>query len=210
MQPKSFNQRESGFSLIELVLVVTLMGIMMAIAVPQLVGQRRLLRTAAIPREMITQLRNARQQAITQRESFTFQYNNITKQILIIDNNAGGVAVLNSPAYPNNPGSKVVATSSLAVGGLSSTEINYGIPTGVPTTALDDSVLRTNLTSGKVNITFQPDGTVIDANGNPLDRALFIYNSQLPKETAAAISIVGSGGRVKLWRYDKAKNKYVE
>jgi len=204
------NQRESGFSLVELVLVVTLMGIMTAFAVPQLIGQRRLLRTAAIPREMMTQLRNARQLAMSERESFTFQYNNITKQILIIDNNASGAAVLNSPNYPTNPGSKVVATSSLAVGGLSSTEINYGIPTGVPNAALDDSVSRTNLTNGKVNITFQPDGSIVDANGNPLDRALFIYNSQLPKETAVAISIVGSAGRVKLWRYDMATNKYVE
>lgn len=196
--------------MVELGLVVTLMGIMTAIAVPQLIGQRRLLRTAAIPREMMTLLRNARQLAMSERESFTFQYNNITKQILIIDNNASGTAVLNSPSYPNNPGSKVVVTSSLAVGGLSSTEINYGIPTGIPTAALDDSVSRTNLTSGKVNITFQSDGSIVDANGNPLDRALFIYNSQSPKETAFAISIVGSAGRVKLWRYDKTANKYVE
>jgi hypothetical protein len=61
-----------------------------------------------------------------------------------------------------------------------------------------------------VNITFQPDGSVIDANGNPVNRALFIYNTQAPTDTAAAISVLGAAGRVKLWRYKSNVNKYVE
>ena len=93
--------------MIELVLVFTLMGIMSALAVPQLVGQRRL-RTASVSQRDEDSNYPVPDSRQSHRESFTFQYNNITKQILIIDNNASGVAVLNSPAYPNNPGSPVV------------------------------------------------------------------------------------------------------
>jgi Tfp pilus assembly protein FimT len=183
---------------------------MTAIALPQLIAQQRLIRSAGVAREIATQLRFARQQAMSQRQSFTFQYDNVTKQISIIDNNASGTSVLTDGLYPNNSGSTVVITSSLTTGGLAGNEINYGIPTGFPNGPLDDGVSSTSLTSGKINITFQPNGSVIDATGTPLDRAIFIYNTRVPSETAAAISIMGAAGRVKMWRYDPTTNTYVE
>ena len=203
-------RRDAGFSLIEIFVVASIIGVLTAITIPQLAGQRRLLRSAAVPREIMTQLRFTRQQAMSQRQSFTFQYDNVAKLITIIDNNAAGATVLNSASYPNNTGSAVVLTSSLTQSGLSSTEISYGVPSGFPTGALADGVSSTSLTSGKINITFQPDGSVVDANGNPLDRALFLYNSKLPSQTTAAISVLGSSGRTKLWRYDPGTNTYVE
>jgi prepilin-type N-terminal cleavage/methylation domain-containing protein len=209
-QKRHQRSREAGFSLIELVMVVTLMGIMTAITVPQLAGQRRLVRSAAVSRDMMTQLRYARQMAMSERTAYTFQYNNTTKKVIVIDNNATGATVLNDTNYPNNSGSTVVATTDLTGSGLDSTEINYGVPTGLPAGALGDGVSMTALTSGKINITFQPDGTVVDATGTPVDRALYVYNTKVPKETAAAISIMGAAGRIKLWRYYSVTNTYVE
>ena len=158
----------------------------------------------------MTQLRYARQKAMAERCSYTFQYNNSTKAITIIDNNASGATVLNDSNYPNNAGSTVVLTSSLTQMGLPSTEISYGIPTGLPTTALSDGVSKTNLTSSKINVTFQPDGSVVDANGNPLDFGLFTYNSKVATETATAITVLGAAGRIKLWKYDSTSNTYKE
>lgn len=209
-QQRNRHSRQAGFSLIELVMVAALMGIMTAITVPQLAGQRRLIRAAAVPRDIMTQLRYARQMAMSQRQAYTFQYNNTTKQIIIIDNNSSGAILLNDANYPNNSGSSVISTTDLTGSGLDSTEINYGIPSGLPTGALSDGVSMTSLTSGKITITFQPDGTVVDNNGIPVDRALYIYNTKVPKETAAAISIMGSAGRIKLWRYYQPSNSYVE
>ena len=201
--------KSRGFSVVELLIVVTMIGILCAMAIPQIIAERQLSRTVAMTREILSQARFARQQSMSQRQAFTFQYNNITKRVSIIDHNSNtGAALLTSPGFPNNPGSTVVTSVSLATGGLIASEITYGIPSGVPTGALRDGAVMTPLTSNVVNITFQPDGSVIDTMGNPIDRALFLYNSNAPRGTASAVSIMGASGRVKIWRYNANANVY--
>lgn len=201
-----------GFSLMELLVVVAMTGILSVIAVPQMLAQRRLMRSVAVSREIGAQLRYARQAAMSQRRAFTFQYDDSAKQIKIIGPIPPGAAGLVDGAYPNNAGSTVVSVP-LAQGGLASDEISYGIPTAspaLPTGALDDGALKTDLFNAKVNITFQPDGSVIDTTGSPVDRALFIYNNRAALGTASAISVLGSSGRVKVWRYSISGNNYAE
>jgi hypothetical protein len=187
------------------------MCVLSALAIPQMIAQRRLTRSVAMTREIMTQMRFARQQAMSQRQAFTFQYNNVTKQISIIDhNNNSGAVLLSDPTYPNNPGSRVLASWPLATGGLIASEITYGIPNQAPIGALRDGVFMAPLTNGILNITFQPDGSVIDTAGNPKDVGLFIYNSSSDKGTASAISVLGASGRVKIWRYDIGANVYTD
>ena len=202
---------DRGFSVIELMLVVALVGILSALAVPQMIAQRRLLRAAGITREIVSQMRYARQLAMSQRQAVTFQYDDVNKQLLIIDHNFTGPTVVAQAGFPNNAGSAVVSTLPLATEGLGSGEIAYGIPPGLPNGPLDDGVSSSVLTvDNTLNRTFQADGSVVDVNGNPQDQALFIYNNLAPQATAAAISVVGSAGRVKLWRYDTNANRFIE
>lgn len=226
----SKNRQSSGFSVMEILVVMTIVGILTAIAVPQFIVQRRLTRSAAVTREIMTQMRYARQLAMSQsratatgtlrRVAFTFQYNDTTKQVRIIGPIPSGTAALVDPLYPNNTGSSVIVADPLTQAGLTSSEISYGIPTIstglpsgapiIPTGALDDGVSPTALSSSIVNITFQPDGSVIDNTGAPLDRALVIFNNKAAQATASAISVIGASGRVKVWRYSVSGNKYIE
>jgi hypothetical protein len=156
-------------------------------------------------------MRLARQLAMSQRQAFTFQYNNATKQISIIDHNSNlGTDLFADPGYPNTAGCTTLSTTPLAAGGLDSSEITFGIPSGLPTNALADGIVMTGLTNNELNVTFQPDGSVIDAAGNPTSVAMFIYNNRAPRGTASAISVMGASGRVKIWRYDRSANLYTE
>ena len=201
----------SGYSLVETVIVVALICVLSAIALPQIVAERRLTRAVGVTREILSQMRLARQLAMSQRQAMTFQYNNATKQISIIDHNSNlGAALFLDPAYPSTAGSVVISSTPLANAGLFQTEIAYGIPAGLPNGALADGISMTALTNNQLNVTFQPDGSVIDLTGNPVGRAMYIYNNQASQGTASAISVMGASGRVKIWRYDRSVNLYVE
>jgi Tfp pilus assembly protein FimT len=199
-----------GTSMVEVLAVVAIATILTALAVPQLISSRRMIRSASLPREIAAQLRFARQQAMSQRQAFTFQYDNTTKQITIIDHQATGAALLSASGYPNTAGSTTALTVPLgAGGGLPASEISFGVPSGITVTSLDDSSTPTALVSNKLTVTFQPDGTVRDGNNNFVNRTLFFYNNKIPNQTSCAISVLGSAGRIKIWRHTSG-NTYVE
>ena len=201
----------SGTSMVEVLAVVAIATILTAVAVPQVISARRMIRSASLPREIASQLRFARQQAMSQRQAFTFQYDDSAKQVKIIDHQATGATLLSASGYPNTAGSITALTVPVGGGGgLPASEISFGVPTGITVTSLDDTSTPTALVSNNLTVTFQPNGTVVDANGNFVNRTLFFYNNKIPNQTACAISILGSAGRIKIWRYSDSANKYVE
>jgi len=204
-------------------MVVAIVTVITAAAVPQMLSARRLLRSAAFSREVATQLRFARQQAMSQRQAVTFQYDNSTKTVRIFDHNnvdnvnpacnMSGRNVLTATNYPNTSCSTTILTVPIATGtGLPASELSYGIPSTITATTLDDGNTMTALSGSPaaINITFQSDGSVIDSTGAFARPTMFFYNNQVPKQTACAISVLGGAGRIKVWRYSTSVNKYAE
>lgn len=210
---------DDGRSVIETLIVVTVAALLTTAAMPQLITSRRLIRSSTMQREIATQLRFARQQAMSQRQAFTFQYNDSTKTIRIFDhqnnNNANsacnmpGVQVLTTSGYPNTSCTVTALTVSLATA-LPASEIKYGVPTTITNSNLADGTSLTALAGNVVNITFQPNGTVIDSSNNFINKSLYFYNNKAKTETAVAISVLGAAGRVKVWRYSTSASQYAE
>jgi Tfp pilus assembly protein FimT len=212
---------ESGRSIIEALVVVAILAVVTAMAVPQMTAARRLMRASALPMEVATQLRYTRQLAMSQSQAFTFQYDNSNKTIRIFDHNnfnnvtaacnMPGQNVISQPGFPNTACTATVLTSPLATGGgLPASELSYGIPAGISSTPLDDGNSLTALSGTVVNITFLSNGTAVDAAGDYVRPALYFYNNVVPTQTASAVSILGSAGRIKVWRYNTSANKYAE
>jgi type IV fimbrial biogenesis protein FimT len=59
---------EDGFSLVELMTVVAIIGVIIALAVPDLLALNRRIQSGLFARELASELRQARQLAITQRD----------------------------------------------------------------------------------------------------------------------------------------------
>ncbi len=220
-------------SLTQLLIAIAVMMILSAMALPQLLASRRLLRSAAIPRDLMTQLRLTRQQAMTQHMVFSLRYDTTSQQVTVINHMETGITYdpasqamvmlppCNPPQTPLLAGCAAsanivpdvtVTSTSLAGEGVVASEMAYGVPSDITTTpSLTDKVTMTPVPTGGVfNITFQPSGAVVDANGNPINYGLFIYNNKMADQTASAVTILGASGRIKMWRYSSSANNYVE
>ena len=222
--PRALRDKSSGFSLHELLIVMGIMAIISAIALPRLISSARLIGSTGMPREIVTYLRFARQEALTRQMVITCRYDDQTKTITIINHGERGItydpttdAMVklpgNTAATANQVADVTIEQQTLTRTGITANDLILGRADGKDpaTTTLDDGTLMTTLPASKqINITFQPDGSVVNAQNASLNRTLFLYNQQAQQDTAFAISVLGTTGRVKLWRYDKNATKYSE
>lgn len=191
-------KRQSGFSMPELLIVLLVVSILVVLSLPQLSASRRLFRFSGMQRQMVATLIEARQQAMSQRAPITFRYDDKNKKTILYGGAYGAL------------GDKKNNTVEMSGSGLSKAEIVYGRPSGVSSAALGDTSNITALSGKTVDITFSADGSVTDAADLPKNSALFFYNSKGGQETAFAVSVLGAGGRVKLWRYSINIKTYIE
>lgn len=188
----------SGFSMPELVIVLLIAAIIAVFALPQIFSSQRLFSFSAMKNQIITAIRETRQDAMSQRKPISIRYDDTKKQLIVSGGRYG---------VPGAAENKII---TLSTGSLFEGDIIYGRPPGVLAGALGDSVSETNLTGGMVDITFSGDGSVRDASDNPADNALYFYHNVLGQDSAFAISILGSSGRVKVWQYSASSGQYVE
>lgn len=190
---------QKGFSLIELVIVLLVLSILVTLALPQVISSRRLFRFSSMQRQTAALLTQARQEAMAERKAVTLRYDHASKRIILFGGKYGAV------------GDAKNLSEEMSGSGLEGNDIIYGRNPSAPIDALGDGTNLTSLTANNnLDFTFQPDGSIRDANNNPLNQTLFFYHSKHADQTAFAISVLGAGGRAKIWRYNKQTNSYVE
>jgi len=189
---------QKGFSLPELLVVLLILAILVVLALPQVISSRRHFRFSGMQRQIAASLSDARQESMSQRQAVTFRYDDAVKQAIIY---GGSFGVL---------GDAKNRSIVLADSGIEPDELTYGRPGGAQTSALSDTSNLTPLTGNAVEIKFQPDGSVVDAADIPKSHAVFFYHNKYPDDMAFAISVLGAGGRIKVWRYNKNLQLYVE
>lgn len=183
---------ERGFSTVELLTAVLVIFIVSAIAILQIGPVLQSLRSDTAMRQVLDQLRQAREYSIARRQyiQVTFpvvagQYEIVITQRNDLKPGAGAPVVLSTvpiqkplqfllagmPDTPDNFGN----TSAIEFGG-----VNGGPPLGM---------------------LFQSDGELVDGGTYlPVNGSIFLAAPGQPSSTARAITVMGSTGRVRGWK----------
>jgi prepilin-type N-terminal cleavage/methylation domain-containing protein len=171
-----------GFSVIELVVVVGIIGVVSGLTVQQLVSVRPWLTGDGAMRVVLGQIRTARELAITQRRYMrvTFTDPNIVQ---IIREEVPGPAT-------------TVLSSTVLEGG-----VTYSLFNGVPDTPDAFGINAAIDFGAAVNIKFNPDGLLVNEVGASTNGSVFLARPS-ENRSVRAITVLGSTGRIRGYRWD--------
>lgn len=197
-QIKRHRDSEKGISLPEVIVVLLVGAIIAVLAIPHFMSSQQLRVFSEFQQKVVSGMNEARDQAVLQKKPVTFRYDDNRKRAVIWGGTFG-------PA--GDPKNKAI---DLAVEGLDFSDVKYGQPEGVDVDRLADTSRAARLQNGVVDLTFQPDGSMVDSSKFPLSLAIFFYHDKYRIDSAVAISVLGGSGRVKAWRYRTSAKTYLE
>jgi prepilin-type N-terminal cleavage/methylation domain-containing protein len=178
--------RQSGFSLLEMIVMLSIMGILSTMAVVQIGQAVPAMKADGAMRVVMSQLNTARELAISQRRYMQVKFvapNQI--QIVRTDVNTAGAVI----------GTTVLSAVLFESG------ITYNKITGLPDTP-DAFGMSASVNFGTATtIQFATDGELIDQTGGPLNGTIVLASPQI-KNSSRAVTIFGSTGRVRGYRWN--------
>jgi type II secretory pathway pseudopilin PulG len=211
---------ESGFSLIELIIVLLIIMIMTTVAIFPLIGHRNAYRTEDQALRIMNFIQNAKMRALSKRRPTRLEIDLTKKVLRIIDENkldlgASDDVVISEESFveyvrlDRQPANLPRISPNVSIDGGT---LNY--QTAVYITSSHPLSLGNKVWTAR----FLSDGTVTDAGGScssscltPISSTIFIWQEQLGTDNAAplnlvrAITLYGGSGQARLWQYNGAK-----
>ena len=171
-----------GFSLIELIFVLGIMGVLAGMAGLQIIEARPTLQGDGAMRVVLNQMRTARELAISERRYMRVNFID-TSAVRIIREEVPGPA-----------------TTTLSTVGLESGMV-FSLVNGVPDTPDAFGNAQAVSFGPAETIKFTPDGTLVDQDGNSINGTVFLAQPGAGR-SARAITVLGSTGRIRGYRWD--------
>jgi len=202
---------QRGFSLIELLIVITIIFVMMGVSLFLLTGHQRLLKPDEQALKVADILQEARQRALTQRETMRVEIDLTDNTVRLIDEG-------DPTTYEDDKKIREVVLFSPAEVRIDSRppDITLNPPEMIPAPPANYtvSVYPPSVTHRVCTLRFQRNGTVVDAGTDPIgtnsslvSASIFIWSPKRDNsnasEIARAITVVGGSGFVRLWEWDK-------
>ncbi|HET6216328.1 MAG TPA: prepilin-type N-terminal cleavage/methylation domain-containing protein [Acidobacteriaceae bacterium] len=192
--PNGQRQRRAGhgFSMVELLVAIFVIFIVSAIAIIQLGPVLQNYRSDAAMREVLDQLRQAREYSIARRQyvQVTFpvvggQYQVVTTQRNDLKPGAGAAVVLSTVP--------IERPVQFLLAGMPDTPDNFGNAAAIE--------FGGNAGGPPLGMLFQSDGELVDGGTYlPVNGSVFLAAPGQPPSTARAITVLGSTGRVRAWK----------
>ena len=183
-----------GFSMTEVLITMTIIGIMFAIAIVAFTNELPTIRADSAMQLLEAQLRQARETAVDQRRNIQVTFQGTGEMLTVRQN-------LNVTTTPPT----VISTTTLGDFILDPNQMVFTVFKGLPDTpdGFGNST-AVNFNCGNpplpCTITFQGDGTMVDRTGASINGTVFIGNVG-NTITARAVTILGATGRIKGYRY---------
>lgn len=172
----------AGFTLIDTMATLGLTSILLGVAMPSVDSALLDLRANAGMRQVLTQLRSARDAAMTQRRTIEVQFL--------------GTNRIEASRVDGTTRTPLIAT-------ILENGVQFMTFDGVPDTPDAFGNLRAVDFGGLTTIWFLADGSLVDAAGVPVSGTVFLGTSGR-RQSARAVTILGPTGRVQDYRWDTA------
>ena len=182
---------KSGFSLFELIVTLSIFGVMMAIAIPSFLSYRPLMRVNSAARELSSNMQWARMKAVSENNNFVIQFDS--------DNNSFSIYDDDDSDWTTTGDNTLLWTVTLPDG------IKFGRAlAGVNRTSCGGTIATDgiHLPGGGTRLTFQAKGTISGTGASIyLIPTIDDENNAQRTDRWRAISM-SLGGRIKIWKYD--------
>ena len=183
---------KKGFTMIELLIVVAIIGITAAVASPYIIDWIPTMRVNSAARDLVSEMQLARMKAVSERNDYVITFDTTTHEYSIYDDGDNDFSTAGAEA------SELVKTVDLDT---KYKGIQFGYvagETGTGGTAISGSV-----TFSSSNETFEPNGTANKMGAVYLIPTEDIAGSR--RDRQRAITVIQTG-RIKLWKYDSGSS----
>jgi len=185
-------RQEKGFTIVEVCIVIAVIGVLAAFAIPNFLNWLPKMRVNSAARDLVSEMQLTRMQAVSERNNYVITFNIGSNQYSIYDDDDNDFATAGAES------GELVKTVNI---GTDNPGVQFGYISGTqkPTGGSITTAVAFGSTSSPIRETFKPNGAASLSGSVYLIPTKDIAAGKTERQRAITVILTG---RIKLWRYD--------